>query len=142
MRNLNKFFSSNFDEMCFVFEKIKMNESFLDFTYCEFCAKITKFFFIRSPHRLGPRELTLSVEPHWITDTLPPNNTNSASTAQLSQQQQSKIMNVVVPNAACTAASKKIRRKTENKVSPSAVINFNCKPSMISPPLSASIPNQ
>ena len=72
-------------------------------------------------YRLVPRELALSVEP-WIHETLPPNNstTNStsiASTAQLSQQQ-SKIMNVVVPNVACTpAATKKIRRKPENKVS-------------------------
>lgn len=77
--------------------------------------KTNKFYL--SSFRLGPRELALSVEP-WITDTLPPNNsTNSiASTAQLSQQQ-SKIMNVVVPNVAHTpAASKKIRRKPENKV--------------------------
>lgn len=71
--------------------------------------------------RLVPRELALSVVDPWITETLPPNNTTNstsiASTAQLSQQQ-SKIMNVVVPNVACTpAATKKIRRKPENKVS-------------------------
>ncbi|KAG5683496.1 hypothetical protein PVAND_012773 [Polypedilum vanderplanki] len=74
---------------------------------------------------LGPRELVLSSVDPWITDTLPPNNTtNSASTAQLSQQQ-SKIMNVVVPNLACSpAATKKIRRKPENKVSnPQSQIN-------------------
>jgi hypothetical protein len=73
--------------------------------------------------RLGPRELSVD---QWITDTLPPNsnsNTSNASASLLSQQQQqqshqSKIMNVVVPNVACPpAATKKIRRKPENKVS-------------------------
>ncbi|KAL7030722.1 hypothetical protein ACKWTF_006763 [Chironomus riparius] len=71
---------------------------------------------------LGPRELALPVD--WISETLPPNNTTNssiASAAQLSQQQ-SKIMNVVVPNVACTpAATKKIRRKPENK--PQSQIN-------------------